>query len=89
MNTHRPRLTDAITNQGAPMVTQARGRTHADDSRIAAAAKHLYAAECALHTAHQSHVDAWIAAASDRLHEAIVEHMAAEADVLRDEGSGQ
>jgi hypothetical protein len=38
------------------------------------AAGHLYDAECALHVARQSHVDAWIAAASDRLHDALAEH---------------
>jgi hypothetical protein len=37
-------------------------------------AGHLFDAECALHVARQSHVDAWIAAASDRLHEAVLEH---------------
>jgi hypothetical protein len=88
MNTRRPRLTDAATNQGAPMVTKHLRRTHSDGGRVAAAAKHLYEAECALHAARQSHVDAWIAAAGDRLHEALVEHLAAEADALRAEGTG-
>jgi len=87
MNTHQPRLTDAATNQGAPMVTQHLTRT--DSPRVAAAAQHLYEAECALHTAHQSHVDAWIAAANDRIHEAVVEHLAAEADALRTESTDQ
>ena len=41
------------------------------------AARHLYEAEVALHIAHQSHVDAWIAAAADRLHDAVVEHLRA------------
>lgn len=36
------------------------------------AAQKLYDAECALHAAHQSHVDEWITAASDHLHRAIV-----------------
>jgi hypothetical protein len=43
--------------------------------RVEAAGRDLYNAECALHTARQSHVDAWIAAASERLHEAIAEHL--------------
>lgn len=43
------------------------------NDQVQAAAAHLYDAECALHTAHQSHIDAWIAAAHDKLHEAIVE----------------
>jgi hypothetical protein len=49
----------------------------------------VYKAECALHDAHQSHVDAWIAAASNRLHDALVEHLAAEAAAQRMEGSDQ
>jgi hypothetical protein len=89
MNTHRPRLTDAATNQGAPMVAHHLSRTHTDGTRVAAAAQHLYEAECALHTAHQSHVDAWIAAASNRLHEAVVEHLAAEADTLHADSTDQ
>lgn len=40
---------------------------------------HLYDAEYALHAAHQSHVDAWITAASQKLHQAVVEHIAATA----------
>lgn len=43
----------------------------------AATARHLFEAEVALHIAHQSHVDAWIAAAGDKLHQAVVEHLAA------------
>jgi hypothetical protein len=46
---------------------------------IAATACHLYDAECALHAAHQSHVEAWITAASEKLHQAVVEHIAATA----------
>jgi hypothetical protein len=45
------------------------------DDPVTAAARHLYDAERALHDAHQSHVDAWITAAADRLHDALVEHM--------------
>jgi len=76
------------------MVTQHLSRTRTDGTRtdgtrVAAAAQHLYEAECALHTAHQSHVDSWIAAASDRLHEAVVEHLAAQADALPDESTEQ
>jgi hypothetical protein len=43
------------------------------------AAYALYEAELALHDAHQSHVDAWIQAASERLHIAVVAHLKAEA----------
>lgn len=45
--------------------------------RVRAAASHLYDAEWTLHIAHQTKVDAWIAAANERLHEAITEHLAA------------
>lgn len=40
------------------------------------AARRLYDAEIALHIARSSGVDAWIAAASDRLHEAVEAHTA-------------
>ena len=48
------------------------GQTLADD-----AARRLYDAEVALHIARQAGVTAWIAAAYDRLHEAIANHTAA------------
>jgi hypothetical protein len=48
-----------------------------NESRVTLAARHLYEAELALHDAHQSHVKAWIAATSDKLHQAVVEHLAA------------
>ena len=44
---------------------------------VAAAAERIYRAECALHAAFQAHEDSWVAAAYDRLHEAILEHSAA------------
>jgi hypothetical protein len=48
--------------------------------RLAAAAVRLYDAEVALHIAGQSQVDRWVAAAYDRLHQAVAEHTAALAD---------
>ena len=50
------------------------------------AARALYDAEVALHDAHQTHIDQWIAAAQDHLHLAVAEHSAAVARVshLRD-----
>lgn len=48
----------------------------AGQDRLGVAAAHLYDAECALHTAHQSGVDAWIAAATQKLHEAVTEYLA-------------
>ena len=49
----------------------------APSDRLAVAATRLYDAEIALHIARQTSVDAWIAAAYDRLHAAIREHRAA------------
>jgi hypothetical protein len=54
-------------------VTTVAGAAVSQD-RAEAAAGHLFDAECALHVARQSRVDAWIAAASDRLHDAVLEH---------------
>ncbi len=56
--------------------TMTTDRTKAD-ARVRAAAEHVYDAECALHAARQAHVDAWIAAATDKLHDAIVAHLSA------------
>lgn len=39
------------------------------DQRLHAAGRQLYDGDCALHTAHQTHVDAWIAAANRKLAE--------------------
>ena len=46
------------------------GRAH---TRREIAARGLYDAECALHVARQTHVDQWICAAADHLHEAVIE----------------
>jgi hypothetical protein len=50
------------------------------------AARALYQAELALHDAHQTRVDQWIAAAHDRLHVAVGRYEAADAllSCLRD-----
>lgn len=57
----------------------AKPRNGSSEPALDRTARHLYDAECALHNAHQSHVDAWITAASDRLHAAVAEHLAAQA----------
>jgi hypothetical protein len=44
-----------------------------------AACIELYLCELALHDAHQSGVDAWVRAASDHLHRALMRHRRAEA----------
>ena len=60
------------------MTTMTRGAaaTHRTfrEQRVGDAARHLYEAEFALHIARQSGIDAWIAAAYDRLHPAVVEY---------------
>jgi hypothetical protein len=50
------------------------------------AAHALYRAEIAVHDAHQTHVDEWIAAANDRLHVAVARYLSADTLVscLRD-----
>jgi hypothetical protein len=50
--------------------------TPAED-RVSDAALHLYEADFALHIARQSGIDAWVAAAYDRLHEAVLAYDAA------------
>ena len=47
------------------------------ETRVRVAAQNLYDAECALHVANQTHVDTWITAAAHKLHESVVEHLAA------------
>ena len=47
------------------------------DGLLATAARRLYDAECAMHQARQSHIDAWIAAAAEKLHRAIGDYLAA------------
>lgn len=49
------------------------------ETAVQVAASHMFNAELALHDAHMSHVDAWITAAADRLHVAVVEYLTAKA----------
>jgi hypothetical protein len=65
------------------MNTTNRSAAPYDPDPVAVCADHLYAAECALHAARESHVDAWIAAAGDKLHQAVTEHLAALAEQTR------
>jgi hypothetical protein len=51
-----------------------------DVDRLRAAAGRVYDAECALHQARQSHVDAWVTAAADKLHLAVGEYLAVVTD---------
>lgn len=51
--------------------TRTSGVATGSNDRLAAAATRLYDAEIALHIARQTGVDAWVAAAYDRLHLAL------------------
>lgn len=51
-------------------------------SRRDATARALYRAELAVHDAHESHVDAWIRAANDHLHEAVLQYLEADAALV-------
>jgi hypothetical protein len=59
------------------VTTRTPSPTSTGGEQVRVAAGHLYDAECALHIAHQSHVDAWVVAASAKLHTAIAEHLMA------------
>ena len=60
--------------------TTRRNREPAERERTRAASRHVFDAECALHIAHQSHVESWVEAASQRLHEALAEYLTALGD---------
>lgn len=57
------------------------------EDRVSDAARDLYDAEFALHIARSSGVDAWIAAAYDHLHRAVVDYEAARAAAARPESA--
>jgi hypothetical protein len=57
--------------------------THTSETDVEQAAHRLYDAEVALHVAHQTAVDQWIAAAADGLHEAVLAHQRAVACATR------
>jgi hypothetical protein len=61
------------------MTSQATAAADALQAAVSEAARRLYDAEIALHIARQTGVGAWISAAYDRLHEAVVAHNAATA----------
>ena len=58
------------------MVASPAATPHATDPDAHDRAAELYSAECALHAAHQTHDDAWIAAASEKLHQAVTDYLA-------------
>jgi hypothetical protein len=76
-----PAWEDTMTSQA----TDLDGRHAA----ISEAARRLYDAEIALHIARQAGVGAWISAAYDRLHEAVVAHSAAITSVPQSRQSPQ
>jgi hypothetical protein len=59
------------------MTHQPHASTAEDIEQVHVAARELYEAELALHDAHQTRVDAWIAAAADHLHRAVVRYESA------------
>jgi hypothetical protein len=61
-----------MTTMETAIVVATLDRTAED--RVKTAATRLYDAEGALHAARQSHVDSWVAAAYDRLHEAVEDY---------------
>lgn len=82
----RPRKHNAVPASAAPppppqeydMTTNATSTPErTSQRRVDTAAARLYDAECALHAAHQSHVDAWINAASQKLHDAVAGYLTA------------
>jgi hypothetical protein len=62
--------------EGNGMSHNAPAALHHGPDELRAAAARLYDAECALHSAHQSHVDAWVQTAHRRLHIAVTEYLA-------------
>lgn len=74
----RPKKNDRVIERNAPNPEQHMITTvaPAGQDRIGRAAAHLYDAECALHAAHRSGVQAWITAADRKLHKAVSEYLA-------------
>lgn len=75
----RPRKDDRSIEHDAPHPEQDVITSIVPDrpDRTHLAAAHLYDAECALHAAHQSGLQAWITAANQKLHEAVSEYLTA------------
>ena len=63
----------APENQLNATTARPAGDPDGSHARREIAARGLYDAECALHVARQTHVDGWICAAADHLHEAVLE----------------
>jgi hypothetical protein len=53
-------------------MTRIRASTAEEDIAVERARARLYDAECALHAARQTHIEAWIAAAADHLHKVLL-----------------
>ena len=78
---NKQQRTDGVSDMNTITTTATSQRYEQATTARDHAAHVLYEAELALHDAHQSHIDAWITAASDRLHVAVVAHLEAEARV--------
>lgn len=64
-------------------IEESKMTTRIAEPDVEQAARRLYDAEVALHAAHQTAVDTWIAAASDALHRAVLAHRRAVARATR------
>jgi hypothetical protein len=87
-----PETQQPTRKETAAMTPTSRGiakpADHQDEDPAAAAARHLFEAELALHDAHQSHVQAWITAAGDKLHQAVLDHLAVTREQHQPDSSG-
>lgn len=75
-----PTMSNHRTAQPNRPATAADGVNQADQAghdSVQSAAARLYDAECALHAAHQSQVDDWISAATQKLHHCVTEYLTA------------
>jgi hypothetical protein len=73
MSMHSTAMLASESAAGAPCVATA--TVQDTGNAVQAAACRLYDAECAVHAARQTGVDAWVAAASDALHRALEQHL--------------
>ena len=64
-----------ITAPPAALATSLLSKVQVTESPVQSATQRLHRAEVALHDAHTTHVDAWITAAADRLHEAVENYL--------------
>jgi WhiB family redox-sensing transcriptional regulator len=76
---HVTRARRQLSHDDAVPTSQTSAPKDTAQDRVHAAVRRLHGAESALYAAHQSHVDAWIIAANEQLHDAVTEYLAATA----------